>query len=270
MKALKRLWHKLSKLSGLKLSFLLILLAAFIVFGVRSCSENMWNEKRVYRIARDPAWYPLDLLGKERNMLAFSNELLVAIANEEGLQIDVETMGQENLFIGLNNEVYDAVLAALPPTQANAKIYLFSDPFYLLGPVLIVNVSSHVKSLDEMAGKSIGVLSGSSLVYKSDRFPTVLITSYDNILTALNDLNRNLIDGVILNNLSAYNYVTGPYAGKLKIATPPLTEEGLRLIARNHPEFEELIKSFNAGLKVLEANGTYDMLLKKWGLLTLQ
>lgn len=248
-----------------KILFIFLLVLATIVLGMRSCdsTENFWR-KKLYRIARDATWYPLDLLGKERNMLAFSNELLLAIAKNESLKIELLSNSSENLFSGLDNELYDAILSPMLPNQYNNQYYWFSKPFYLLGPVLVVKESLNVNSLQEMEGKAIGVSSGSSLVY--NRYPKILITSYDNILTALNDVERNVIDGVILSGLTAYAYTTGLYSGRLKVASAPLTNEGLRLIARKDEESKYLIDKFNEGFEKVKNDGTYDALITKWGL----
>lgn len=255
------------RLYWVRLTFLLLLILATLLLVMRSCdsSDNFWR-KKLYRIARDTTWYPLDLLGKERNMLAFSNELLLAIAKGESLKIELLSTNSENLFSGLDNEFYDAILSPTGPNQRNYESYLFSKPLYLLGPVLVVKKGTDITSLKDLTGKTIGVPSGSSLVY--NRYPSIFITSYDNMLTALNDVEKNVIDGVILNGLTAYSYTSssGLYAGRLIVASPPLTDEGIRLISRNDEESKYLIDQFNEGLEKAKADGTYEDLITKWGL----
>lgn len=253
------------KVKTIKIVLFFCVLTIVLFFGVRSCNsdERLWYGK-LYKIARDSSWYPLDLLGKERSLLAFSNELIVAIAKDQSIKVELLSSGSENLFSGLDNKLYDAVLSSLSPTPYNHEFYLFSKPFYPLGPVLVVRSSSTVTNLNEMIGKSIGIPYGSTLIYKE--YPAIFITSYDNILNALNDLERNVIDGVILNRLTAYAYTIGLYTGRLKVATMPLTDEGIRLISRNDKESGFLIKKFNEGLQKAQENGTYNELLKRWGL----
>jgi polar amino acid transport system substrate-binding protein len=81
---------------------------------------------------------------------------------------------------------------------------------------------------------------------------------------ALEALDRDKIDGVIMPASRAYYSVDGYYAGKLKIITAPLTDIGLRLIALKTPASEVLISSFNETLKELKANGEYSALLTRW------
>ena len=72
---------------------------------------------------------------------------------------------------------------------------------------------------------------------------------------------------MILPALVAYTYIKTFYANRLKVATGPLTVEGLRLIAIKDENGRILIEYFNEGLKALKENGTYDELINNWGLM---
>lgn len=262
--------YQLKRYSRLRLSVktlvaIFLLLAVLLVF-LRGCStKELWNT-RPYRIAYDPNWYPLQLYDKQRNLVAFSNELLLAIATNEKMRIEITPLSSENLLTSLDDNHYDAVLSSLSPSSENKGHYLFSNPYYRLGPVLIVNYSSSAKSLADLEGQIIGIRTGSSVVFNLELFPEILIKSYDDILLALLDLDRNNIDGVILDPLTAYVYTTGIFAKKLKIATGPLTDVGLRLITKHNFINKDLVSHFNDGLKALKDDGTYSMLIQKWGL----
>ena len=49
--------------------------------------------------------------------------------------------------------------------------------------------------------------------------------------------------------------------------TPPLTQEGLRLVTLKNEKGQQLIDAYNEGLDRLKEAGTYDKLLEKWGLI---
>lgn len=246
------------------ISFLIVVLFFFLF---RSCSVKKVDfSHRAFRVARDYSMMPLQLTGKGLNMRAFSDDLLLGIAKEENIKIDILSTQANNLLSGLDFGSYDGILSLLQPNVANEEKYHFSNPYYLLGPVLVVRNSSQVTSLEQMSGKIVGIKNGSSSVYDVERYPAVLLVTYDNMSIALEDLISNKIDGVILDVWTAYVYIQGFYKGLLKIATPPLTKLGLRLVARNEPYADFLIERFNKGLEVLKANGTYDVLLHKWGL----
>jgi len=65
----------------------------------------------------------------------------------------------------------------------------------------------------------------------------------------------NVLDGMIVNELTAYEYTKGIYQDQLKIVSVSLTNGGLRLIAKSNPKFNKLIEEFSKGLKFIKKNG---------------
>jgi polar amino acid transport system substrate-binding protein len=166
---------------------------------------------------------------------------------------------------GLQKDKYEAILSSMPPYVFNTQQFDFSEIYLPLGPVLVVPIQSPIRSLDRLDGKEIGVISGSTGPLILEKSPGVLIRFYDSIPKALNDLIAGTIDGAIIDILSAVAYCRDLYQEELKIVTPPLDEEGLRLITK-HGSTPTLIKGFNNGLAKMKSNGSYAKLLDKWEL----
>ena len=58
-------------------------------------------------------------------------------------------------------------------------IIYFHNPYYLLGPVLVVSASSHITSLKDLNGKNIGIISGSEQISSLSKNPSINFTFYD-------------------------------------------------------------------------------------------
>ena len=95
----------------------------------------------------------------------------------------------------------------------------------------------------------------------------ILFIPYDSHLTAFDDLQIKKIEGVILPASAAYTFIKVFYAGRLKVASSPLREEGLRIVAEKSIANHYLIETFNKGLKEAMMDGSYDSLLIKWSLI---
>lgn len=229
------------------------------------CSFASKKTTQGYQIGIDPTWYPLELTGRETNVLAFSIELLQEIAKKEDLQLSIVTMNWNNLIWGLTKKKYDAILSSLYPYVFYEKKFHFSNVYLSTGPVIVVPEQSKIKKLDDLKGKTVGILQGSAASVFLQKYPGLLMQSYDTMPETLNALENMHIDAAVLDSLSAQSYVRDLYADKLKISTPPLNEQGLRLIMLDTKK-QILIEKFNAGLKKLQKNGRYEELLKKWGL----
>lgn len=244
------------------LGFVLI----FFWYFFLSDSSQESREDHVYRIASDGMWYPEFLMGKEKNMSVFSNELLIEIAKRQNFKIELAFAKASNLFKGLENEDYDGVLASLRSGVQQKENFYTSDLYYLLGAVLIVQAHSDVQSLADLSGKTVGIRAGYPTPPKLQQYPSVLVRYYENMSQALADLNNNSIAGIIMETVPAYAYTSAYYRDTLKVLTPQLTHNGLSLITLKTEQNQWLIDQFNAGLKAIKEDGTYEQLLYKWDL----
>ena len=221
--------------------------------------------KPVYYIARDPNWYPLALLGKEKNVLAFSDDLLMEIAKIEGFEVSTIVTNSNSLEIGLDIGIFDAAMTTLKPTPFRQDKYCFSDPYFFSGPILVVPAESTASSLIDMDHKRVAVRTGALRVFQIDTHPEITFQFYDNIIHGLDSMLHGELDGVIMDLVPAYGFSQGVYRGRIKVVGAPLTTAGIRLVA-NREKAPQLVMYFNRGLKELEENGVYRQLLEKWGL----
>lgn len=263
-------FKRLFKKRNLALTIIIFLLLAWGL--MRGCTQDEMERKRFYLIGRDSTWYPFNLRGKERNLIAFTNDLMAAIAKETKLHFEWIETSPSTLLEGLNIENYDAIISTLQPNFVNRTHYLFSNLFFELGLVLIVQQNSLVTSLKDLQGKTIAISHNSYPIFNSIReggvqtYNIQLIT-YDSINQALDLLKTGRLDGIVAHTLTAYALTKSFNRESFKIATPPLTDEGLRLITLQNETSEALIKDFNQALKTIKENGEYAQLIAKWDLI---
>lgn len=260
---MKRLFPFLRTTKGRYLAIGLVIFLAGWGF-LRGCSHSKRGVSRPYTVAVDHSWYPLSIYGKEKNLLGFMMELFDAISEETDLRFSFRQVQTVSLLPSLDSQEYDSVISSLPQNATNQAKYQFSEPLYLLGPVILVKTSSPIESLNDLAGRFVGVQRGSSLNFDTP-LPNITVLPYDNINSALGDLESNAIDAFIMGGLQAFVQIQGIYYGKIKIATLPLTREGFRLITLNTPSHKEFMEVFNQALLTLQESGKYDELISRWG-----
>lgn len=237
--------------------FIIVLYSLLLSCGTGSNSIDL--------IGVDEAWYPLNFMGREAAVGAFSDELLKEIGKIQKIQISKVSRNWDNLLPGLQEGKYGAILSSIQPYLFYEKLYDFSDLFLETGPVLVVRADSSLKNLNMLAGKEVSVQGGTPGAMLLEKTPGALIRYYDSIPRALTDLYEEVIDAAIVDVLAAQAYCNDLYQGKLKIATLPLTSEGLRLVVL-HGKHPELLEDFNEGLKKLKSKGMYQKIAQKWGL----
>ncbi len=223
------------------------------------------SQKDQYRIGMDPSWYPMELGVRNNSITAFSTDLLTEIGLVEKVGFTKVSVSWDNLMLGLQKGEYQGILSATPPYVFNQQLFDFSDAFLSLGPVLVVPVGSPLSSIDQLSDKEIAVITGSSAVSLLEKIPGILIRYYPSIPAALNDVAAQVIEGAVIDNLSAISYCQDLYQGQLMVSTPPLNDEGLRLVTK-HNEAPQMIEAFNDGLTKLKKSGKYEQILAKWGL----
>lgn len=219
--------------------------------------------KSPYRIAVDPSWYPLDLMGKEANVYAFSSDILKAISKKEGIPLERVNVSWDSTLEGLQKELYDGVLSPLPPYNFNEAQYDFSSIYLPTGYVLVIPERAKSKDLKKMKDAEIAVQKDSEAERILDQYPASVPRFYVSPAVALDKLSKGEYKGVIMNVIPAVSFVEDIYADRLKVSGDPLNDAGLRLISAKGKK-EELIDHFNRGLEKIKKDGTYDKLLTKW------
>lgn len=241
----------------------ILILLALTVFALTSCGSGTAPS---YHIALDPNWYSLDVKSREKNLVGFTTDVLKEISVNKNIELELVMRNWDNLTDGLKHKKYEGIFATIYPYLFNLKKYDFSDLFLATGPVLVTRVDTLGDSLDSFSGKEIGVQAGSDGGNLIETHKGIVMRTYESIPQALNDLARGEIDGAIVPVLTAQAYTKDLYQDKLKIATSPLNDQGIRLLTL-HEQNESLIKQFNAGLKELHSSGKYRELLQKWSLI---
>lgn len=214
-----------------------------------------------YSIGRDPTWFPLHLNQIAPKLTAFTNAAIQEIAKNEGAPLQIINISWVQLFQALEEGEVAGIFTTLSPNVITNEKYTFSDPFVLLGPVLILPYGSTATSLDDLSGKIVAINQFDESVLIIQQYPSIVIKLYQNMPDILETLASGEIDGVLMPLLDAERLIPSLYPTTLKIASAPLNNKAIRLITlqgANH----SLMRNFNKGLARLKSNGRYAALRK--------
>ena len=246
-----------------------IILGLSFLFFIRSCSFNN-HPDMTFHIGQDSRWATLNLMGKERNLTAFNNELLSSIAKLENFNIRIEITSAADLISDLEEGTLQGALTSVQPSYLNEENLIFSNPYFHIGPVLIIPSTAPIEGWNDKRKKIIGIPLYSPILTSLEEDSTIQTKIYDDILHALSDLSDHKIDGAIFPAIPAKTYVRTFYRHELKIATLPLTDEAIRLTALKNEKGIMLIELFNKGLAALKKDETYDKFLDRWSLINVE
>lgn len=215
-------------------------------------------------IGRDPTWFPCDFGEETAPINAFTNALFQA-GNELGRPaLEIVDTTWENLVPSLQKQRVVGILGAWTPLPHLQEQYEFSMPFLKIGPLLVVRVATEAHSLGELAGKIVAVSQFDQTVLLVQKYPSITIAQYQSVPQALEQLVAGEFDAVLIGALQAQALVPHLYPGVLKIASEPLTDEGLRLVTLKG-KHRDVVELFDQRLKKLKASGLYEGLRTQFG-----
>ena len=220
---------------------------------------------RKFTVAIDPSFYPANMGGQADNVYGFTVDLLKEISKLEGLRISYVNVGSESVLSGLQRNIFDAVISPRSNIAIESNIYSVSTNYFPTGPVIVVPTKSKLKNLDQMQGKIAGVIGFSDATNLVQKYPRVLIYSYNTPAFVMEALKYDLVDFALLDMLVARAFVANLYRGIFEISSKPLGDEGLFLVTMVE-QYPQLIEAFNRGVKRAKRKGIYKQLIIKWNL----
>ena len=238
---------------------LYILIGLILVTMLPGCAQK--PEK--IRIATDATWPPFEHVNEQtKEIEGFDIDLIKAIAEKEGLEIEILNVAWDPLLAGVAQCQYDAAISSVSITPERAKEMLFSDPYFQVGQLVTVGIdNTDIKSKDDLAGKVAGAQIGTTGSFAIEDIDGATLKTYDDIGLAFQDLINGQIDAVVADNPLAYGYA-GKNPDKLKTVGDVFTSEDIGIaVCKNKPE---LLEQINSGLRAVMAEGLIEQLIDKW------
>ena len=121
------------------------------------------KEKGTLVIGGEMNYPPFEFYDDDENVTGYDIEIWQKIADGLGVELEVVDIPFSGALTGLDAGQYDVVGCAVGVTAERAKSYLFSSPMF--ATFFTVNKmadNDEIQSTDDLAGKTVGVQTGSS------------------------------------------------------------------------------------------------------------
>lgn len=188
-------------------------------------------------------------------------DIAQAIADKLGLELVIEDMEFDSIITAVSTGKADFGLAGMTVTEERLKNINFSDSYATGVQSVIVKEDSDIASLDDLAGKMIGVqLATTGDIYASDEFGSDFVEQYNKGNDAVMALVSGKIDAVIIDNEPAKSYVAANEGLKI-LDTEYAVEDYAACIAK---ENTALLDAVNSALSELKADGTLQSIIDKY------
>lgn len=188
-------------------------------------------------------------------------EIAAAIAEKLGLELVIEDMEFDSIITAVQTGKADMGLAGMTVTEDRLQNVNFSSTYATGVQSVIVKEDGDIASLDDLAGKMIGVqLATTGDIYASDEFGDDYVEQYNKGNDAVMALVSGKVDAVIIDNEPAKSYVAANEGLKI-LDTEYAVEDYAAAINKDNTA---LLAAINGALEELTADGTLASIISKY------
>ncbi len=180
------------------------------------------------------------------------------IADEMGVELQVENMGFDYLLTSLDKGDFDIVLAAMEATPDRLENADFSDPYYTdVPPAILVKAdkADQYKTLADFNGKSIGAQTATTKLDMVNDIEGANPVALQSVLDLVNELVYDKVDAILVDGGVAKQYAEANSDLVIADASGELGEPAPYCVAVQKGDPKGLLPAINAAIaKMNEAN----------------
>ena len=224
---------------------------------------------KTYTIATDTTFAPFEYADESGTYVGIDVEILAAVAADQGFEYTLNPVGFDAALQNVQSGQADGVIAGMSITDERKEIFDFSEPYYDSTVCAAALTSSDIASLDDLKGKNVAVKNGTQSSLWADSIKDqygFTTTVFDDSATMYQDVTAGNSAACFEDTpVMSYAISTGNVDFKLiadcgtdsEFATP-------YGFAVNKGNNAELLEMFDAGLKNIKDNGTYQQIVDKY------
>ena len=188
-------------------------------------------------------------------------EVAALIAEKLGMELEIKDMDFNGIISAVQNGVVNMGMAGMTVNEERLLSVDFSTSYAKGVQVVIVKENSDIATLDDLAGKLIGVQEATTGdIYSTDDFGEESVKRYTNGAAAVAALQSGIVDAVIIDNEPAKAFVAANEG--LKILETAYAEEDYAIaVAKGNTE---LLGKINNALAELTADGSIQAIVDKY------
>lgn len=241
-----------------------VVLALVLVIGCfAACQKDDETEepqKEVLVMATNAEFPPYEYREGDA-VTGIDAEIAQLIADKLGMELKIEDVAFESIIPGVQSGKYDFGMAGMTVTEDRLKDVIFSDSYATGVQVVIIKEDSDIASLDDVAGKKIGVQTNTTGdIYATDDYGEENIVRYENGAVAVQALLNGKVDCVVIDNEPAKSYVAANEGLKI-LETEYMVEDYAICFAKDNTELKDKV---NTALNELIDDGSVQKIIDKY------
>lgn len=223
-------------------------------------------EKKVLKMGTSADFPPFEFVdtAKGEDIIGFDVDLANAITKKLGYELEIQDMDFAGLIEALKSKRVDIVLSGMSATDERRKSVDFSDIYYTADQMIVYKNESALKSVEDLAGKTVGVQTGSIQEEKANEIKKttdIKIESRNRVPEIVQEVKAGRFDAIVLEDAIAKGYLEK----NKDLAGFTLEGDEENGFAIAFPKGnDELVAEFNKVIAEMKENGELEKLSVKW------
>ena len=237
-------------------------LLAFALLALALGSVQAQNKELI--VGSSATYRPFAYETPSKEIVGYDVDIIKAVAQKAGVQIKIVNTPWTGIFAALNNGDVDLVISGVTINDKRKQSYDFTAPYFEARQLIAVHQASTVKSLKELAGKKVGVVTGSTgddIASREFGKTNGDIRRFESTPVVISELVNSGVDAAIGDNgVIAFRVQEHKQLKTVSDANFPKEYFGIVVKQGN----KALLDKLNAGLAAIKADGSYAQIYKKW------
>jgi polar amino acid transport system substrate-binding protein len=215
-------------------------------------------------VGSSATYRPFAYESASKEILGYDVDIIKAVANKAGLHIRIVNTPWTGIFAALNNGDVDLVISGVTINDKRRQSYDFTVPYFEARQLIAVQKESTAKSLKDLAGKKIGVVTGSTGDDTASREfgkTNPDIRRFESTPVVISELANGGLDAAIGDN-GVIAFRAQEHKQLKTVNDPSFPKEYFGIVVKQGNK--ALLDKLNAGLVAIKADGSYGQIYKKW------
>lgn len=235
-----------------------------MIFAMTACGSS--GEKLL--AVTEPTFPPFDTTDENGNIIGFDMDLLDAIGQDQGFQVEYQAMNFDSLIPSIEAGNADIIAAGMnaedPERQKKVD---FSETYYKSGLVVMVKADNNtIKGFDDLkstmkVASQTGTTGAAEIqeLKAAKKIDTAVIL--DEFNACIQQLINGDVDAIVIDKPVGESFVK-KQEGKVKMVGDTMNAESYGFAVKKGNV--TLQNKISQGLKNIKANGKYDEIYNKW------
>jgi polar amino acid transport system substrate-binding protein len=239
-------------------------LAALVAVALTCTPAPAQAQSRTLVVGSSATYPPFAYETPARQIVGFDVDVIQAVARKAGLTLRIVNTPFTGVFASLVNGDLDLVISGVTITDRRRQSYDFTLPYFEARQLIAVPAASTVRGLQDLAGKKVGVVTGSTADEVASRTfgkTSPNIRRFDTTPLIIAELVAGGLDAAIGDN-GVIAYRVAEHQGLKTVSDPGFPKEYFGIVVKQGNT--ALRNRLDGGLAAIIADGSYARIYRAW------